>query len=430
MSRVSCRAVLVAAIGTALVGSYALGYLTDSDVHPPPMAGAYAYNTFGPGAPGFPQVGESYVDPVFGSTVRRVSDDYPNDHLGTAPYVKNGYWNADSTRYWAEFEIIDAQTGAVVRAGVGDGDGSFDPVDADTYYYFSGGSLMGYSVSSGSSAAVKTFTGALSGLGGSTDWIDRSGRYFVVRYDGSIKVWDRQDDVVYTSGAPSRNAGAGWYGISPDGSFLIIAADTGWYSYRIDHAGRSFGAETMFWNLCGDHGDLVSASDGNTYVVTYECHSVAAIFRVDVTLDQSAAGPQEQRDSNLQLFDTDWPDSGHISGVSKGALSDWAFVSVTSTDDGFDGDVSNWRAYESEIVMANVLTGEVRRLAHHRSRAGGYCAQPRVSASWDGTRAMFASNFNVDAGGSCGYSDLYVLEVDPGPPDTTPPAAPTGLSVQ
>jgi len=429
MPKAVCKKTLICSAGLLLTASVALAYLTDADVHAPPMSGQYAYNTFMPATAGFPGVGESYVDPVFGSSIRRVSDDYPNAHLGTAPYVKNGYWNADATRYWAEFEIIDAGTGAVVRSGIGDGDGSFDPVDPDTYYYFSGSSLMGYSVSSGTSSAVKTFGGALEGMGGSTDWIDRSGRYFAVRYGGSAKVWDKQDDVVYTSGAPAREAGAGWTGISPDGNWLVIAADGGWYSYRIDHSGRSFGAETMFWNLCGDHGDLVSASDGKTYVVTYECYSVAAIFRVDVTLDHSSATPQEQRDANLQLFDTDWPDSGHISGVSKGAFSDWAFVSVTSGDDPFDGDVSSWRAYKQEIVMANVLSGEVRRLAHHRSRNAGYCAQPRVSAAWDGSRAMFASNFNVDAGGSCGYSDLYVLEVE-SPVYDVPPAAPTGLLVQ
>src|SRR5207245_1673194 len=51
------------------------------------------------------------------------------------------------------------------------------------------------------------------------------------------------------------------------------------------------------------------------------------------------------------------------------------------------------------IVMVNVLTGAVQRLAHHRSRqADLYCRQPRVSANWDGTKVMFASNYGVTSG--------------------------------
>jgi hypothetical protein len=82
-------------------------------------------------------------------------------------------------------------------------------------------------------------------------------------------------------------------------------------------------------------------------------------------------------------------------------------------------DATWWnRPYMQEIVMANVVTGEVRRLAHHRSRSveAYYRAQPRLSVSWDGSRVMWASNFGADthfgdyASGE-GYSDIYALDV-------------------
>jgi hypothetical protein len=82
MPKAVWKRALACSTGLLLAGSYALAYLTDSDVHAPPMSGQYAYNTFMPATAGFPGVGESYIDPVFGSTVRRVSDDYPNAHLG------------------------------------------------------------------------------------------------------------------------------------------------------------------------------------------------------------------------------------------------------------------------------------------------------------------------------------------------------------
>ena len=61
--------------------------------------------------------------------------------------------------------------------------------------------------------------------------------------------------------------------------------------------------------------------------------------------------------------------------------------------------IATWWPLRQEIVMVNVLTGAVQRLAHHRSRqADLYCRQPRVSANWDGTKVMFASNYGVTSG--------------------------------
>ena len=34
----------------------------------------------------------------------------------------------------------------------------------------------------------------------------------------------------------------------------------------------------------GDHGDLLSASDGKTYMITAECYSIGAVFAVDVSI--------------------------------------------------------------------------------------------------------------------------------------------------
>jgi hypothetical protein len=57
-------------------------------------------------------------------------------------------------------------------------------------------------------------------------------------------------------------------------------------------------------------------------------------------------------------------------------------------------------------VAVNALTGEVRRLAHHRSRGIGqsYYYQPRISASWGGQYVEWPSNFNQS-----GLVDNYVV---------------------
>src|SRR3989338_1252490 len=59
--------------------------------HPPPATGTFAYNSFVP--PNTP--GASYVDPVFGSTVRRLSATGATDDI----YSRNMKWNADGTRF-------------------------------------------------------------------------------------------------------------------------------------------------------------------------------------------------------------------------------------------------------------------------------------------------------------------------------------------
>ena len=62
--------------------------------------------------------------------------------------------------------------------------------------------------------------------------------------------------------------------------------------------------------------------------------------------------------------------------------------------------------YRQEIIAINVLTGEVGRLAHHRSRSilQDYFASPRLSASWGGKVVGFASNFNRN-----GVNDIYMI---------------------
>ena len=425
------RAALIA-VGLLLLGSLpSEGFLLDDTTHRPPSTGGLAYystyGSFGPDQAGFPGKGQSFVDPVFGSTIRRLTSDFPNSSASDI-YAKNGFWNADGTRMIhgtpSGYSIIDTTTGAVVRTGVpGNFDGSFAPDDADTWYYFSGSSLRKYSISSGTTALVKSFGSTLGSLGGSVDWIDASGRYMVLRIGSSIRVWDKSTDTLYAGNVPG-GSDAGWIGISPDGKYVVATSgDVDKYSYAINHSANSVNTTgVLFWTLCGDHGDLVSASDGKTYLVTAECYTEAAIYAVDVSIPQSASNREKQRSDNRKLYHYDWNDDMHFSGVSKGAMKDWVFASVESYDDNFTSSVTTWRPYKQEIVMANVLTGEVRRMAHHRSRglSQSYYHQPRVSTSWDGAKVAWASNFGYNGGD---YADIYAINVSG---DSAPPPPPPG----
>jgi len=439
--------VVGALLAAAMFLQDAHAYLTGIGIQPPPASGTYGYNTFKPGTTGFPGIGQSYVDPVFNETVRRLTDETtPAQTAGSDIYSKNGFFNADNTLMYHRTAdnirtIIDPRNGAVVCSTVPvalPSDSSFDPVDPMVWYYFSGNELRRYIITAGScqpdANPVKIFGAALGKLGGSVDWIDASGRYMVLNIGGMVHVWDKQDDVLYSnpfSFNDYADNGNGWVGISPDGKYLATAgASMTHYSFAIDHVNRRLESPVLFWTMCGGHADLVSASNGKTYYVSFDCHTTGDIYRVDVTIPQSASAPGKQLTDNMRIVDLDtsggWHDvNGHFSGVSKGPLKDWVYVSIESTDDVFNAGVSPWRPYKQEILMVNVVTQEIRRLAHHRSRStsAAYYRQPRVSASWDGGIVAWASNFNLNNGFD--YADIYAITVSTsgggGGGDTTAP---------
>ena len=445
-------------------------YVADDAVHVPPTTGTQAYGVFGPSATTFPRRGGSYVDSVFGSTVRRVTAEFPYP-AGNDIYSKNGFWNADGTLMFHHAasgmkNIVSTQTGATKCVNVpGNFDGSFDPVDPDTWYWFNEGGtrLTRFSVATCRDVESVNLGRRLGGLGGSVDWIDSSGQYMVVNLGGLIKVLKKTARVpatlpsassVYGGVAVSASVGGGWIGISPDGNYVVTNTKDGYRSYALVHATATMSADVRFWTLCGGHGDLVSASDGRTYLVTFDCHGRdvvnnvelgAAVYAVDVTkpaTDDPAGISRQREPPNRKLFGlASWNDAdGHFSGVSKGRLRDWVFVSIESSDDAFGAAVDTFwtRPYTQEIIMTNAITGEVRRLAHHRSRGvnDNYRHQPRVSAGWgdcSGVPVAWASNFGQVQKNRqgrptgkpyAGYSDIYMIDLDGAIVPTDPSACP------
>ena len=434
LTRVMASALALSFLLTPVTGPRSVTaqtFVTDTAVHAPPSSGTYAYyatyGTFGPDQSGFPGQGQSYIDPVFGSTIRRLTNEL-NQQSESEIYSKNGYFNADGTRVHhrapSGHTIIDTRTGQVVVGNPAfNAESSFAPDDPDTWYSWAMGDTTMYknSISTGAHTAFKTFPGALGQLGGSVDWIDRTGRYMVVHVGGTFTIYDKQSDILYSGGVPDNFMGGpvsqgGWVGISPDASYVISSTPPIYsHSWKVDHTNHAVSTSpVLFWSLCGGHGDVMSASNGKTYYVTFDCNTTGSIYRADVSLPQTTSNVSQQLSQNMKLVQlTSWADvDGHFSRVSKGAFSDWVFASVETGSDGFTGSLSGWRAYEQEILMMNVLTGEVRRVAHHRSRgiSGSYYYQPRVNSAWDASVVGFTSNFGYS---SSGYADLYVL-VNPG----------------
>ncbi|MFT8131004.1 hypothetical protein, partial [Salmonella enterica] len=58
-----------------------------------------------------------------------------------------------------------------------------------------------------------------------------------------------------------------------------------------------------------------------------------------------------------------------------------------------------------ELLLANVDTGTVCRVGHHRSPSGDYWQEPHVNISPTGTRLLFGSDWGS------GAVDSYVVEL-------------------
>src|SRR5215470_5806350 len=432
--------------------------LTGSAVSAPPATGSFAYNTFIPAL----VPGASYVDPVFGENVRRLTTDHTPDDI----YARNMWWNADGTRYLHRatdgtpfpdyWDVIDVATGSITHTGLPNGgaisaaDGGFDPVDPNALYYYAANGIHRITLNANGTWSDALYFAPPAGaplrtLGGTLNWLDAKGRYMLVRYgaEPSVYLYDRQNLAAgpYANPIDATNYidPGSYIGVSPDGQFLVgyqsaplplgVNGSGQGVSWRLNNASRSVAAApNIFWSLCGDHGSFVSASDGHNYMVAYDCYSQAGLWRVDITNNASGLTEAQQQalpNNRLLLAFPTWNDFGHVSTMATG---DWGFISTEDGTDSFDsgsadaaGKITPWHAYRQEIIAINVVSGEVRRLAHHRSRSveSEYYSTPRLSASWTGNVIGFASNFNRSGGGTP-VVDVYAITFTP-----RSPAAPT-----
>jgi hypothetical protein len=428
------------------------GYLTGSASHVPPMTGTYHYNNFQPGTTGHPAVGSTYVDPVFSETILRLTANTA-EHSGENIYGRNGYHNADGTMmfHWLlgnACYVISTTTGSVLYSNIPTGvaayEISFDPLDPDAYYYFSGANLVRRVLSTSTNTTIHTFPAALETLGGSVDWISANGRYFSLAWNAGdgvkIRVYDKQTDTIYTGAVAGFVAGGGWAAITPNASHIVSQAGSAAYpnqehhSFAINHGTQTLSTTAVqFCGLTGDHGDLISCTDGKSYEVKPNS-DVAPFGMYRWDLDVSVAGltdTQQLTHATALILPSVIGDTEcHISCVSTGTYQNWCFISPEYSGDTFDSNPTGaWSNYRQEILAVNVLTLEVRRLAHHRSRSTGtnYFYYPRACASWNGNVVAWASNFNYN--NVVGYADLYAIRSPLGASDSTAPTAPTGVFI-
>jgi len=406
------RPTLLLALAVTCAPADALAHLIDREVRPP-----VNYYTLVP-----PAAGQSYIDPVFGTEIRRLSDarQSPNAaHVGNLAFIVNEYstmspFNQDDSRlllqHQSYFGLYDGE-GRYLEDLPFDIAASTEPrwsrQDPNLVYYVYGNSLKSYNVATRARSVVHAFTeyGRIGGRGESD-----------VCFDGDhlVLVGDDRDVFVYTlrtdtKGPVLDTTGHGFDSLylTPDDQVIVAWNQTG--------SARFAGSELFDRDLrflrqlttVNGHKDVGRDTDGQ-----------AVLFWIN------AADPQAPPDCQnavvkIRLADgqrtcllpLDWGLAVHISAPDSGA---WFVVSTFAPGDP-DPRLAGWRPYTDEILQVRVDGSEVRRLAHHRSRPfNDYWYTPRAAVSRDGRRLVFSSNHGLPA--ILGYGsynvDAYMVDLD------------------
>ncbi len=388
------------------------------------------YDTFVP-----PLVGGTYVDPVFGSTIMRVTNALTTpdvDEGGDLTWIEDEYstaaaFNGNNSNFILVHQSyfgLYSGTGVFLKSLPLEINASSEPrwsrKDNVTLYYHSANMLKSYNISTGAIAVVHTFSeySAISGNGEMDISLD--GDHFVLAGDSRyIFVYQISTDSKYTVFDTGGTAFDSLY-ITPHNEVIVSWYPTGTARYsgqelfdinmnflrQVGHADGhkhltvdTNGSEVLVWTNSNDPQPIANCQNGIVKIVL-------------VTAAQTC------------LAQLDWSLAVHITaGDGNGS----AYVETYAPSNP-EPNTSGWKAYTNELLQVKLDGSGVIRLAHHRSRPWNtYNYEPKMTISRDSSRLLFASNYNLQGidGYTSEYSDEYMIM--PGTasqPAATPPVTP------
>ena len=410
--------------GVLLLPAGARASLTDAASHPPP-----AYYTFAP-----PARGQSYADPVFGTSIERLSDATASSDDasgGNLVWVMNEYstmaaFNQDDSKFILQhdsyFGLYDGPTGQylgdlpfAVNAG---SEPRWSRTVPTLLYYIGGNQLASYDVASHVTTVLHTFGeyAAISGNGESD--ISGDGDHFVFagdqRYVFTYRISTGTKSPVYDAGGVRFDA----LYITPQNNVLIT-----WYGVG---AARQQGIEMFDGNMVflrqvtdtEGHMHLTRDTDGSEVLVWTNSADPHPICNNGVVKVNLASGQQ------TCLLSLDWSLAVHITCPDGNGS---CYVDTEAPAD--PNPAAAWPAYTDELLQVKLDGSGTARLAHHRSRPlNGYNWEPKLTVSRDGSALLFASNYGLQAtaGKPADYSDAYLIRLSAPPPGGGGPGGGTG----
>ncbi len=395
-----------------------------------------------------PVVNGSVTDPVFGSSMRRITDSGSNG-FATQIYSQLQAFSADNQYIlliedeWYTVRRRDTLATLLDASDTASwNDPRWHPTQADTIIHFDDNAdttlrLQFTNVNSGQTSTVFTFPATYTHIRSnqSFDEISLDGRFLA----GMATLSDG-DSMLFTLNIETGTLGAqmrlsadlyggacapdpqwgevepDWIGVSPLGNTMTV-------QWTRDGTTRCSGLETFNINTGAfvgrvydghQHGDMGVMADGTTeFFMTIEVNHPSGMEALSYRVLPGNATVQDP----VYLTLTDWMIE-HIS--CKGPSG----VCLITTRDNGNGSPD---PLEDELFLQNV-DGSVERLAHHRSSACGYWVQPRASWSKNGRYVIFATDWGSGICSSpvdLGAGDPYIIDLQGSstpPPDFTPTA--------
>lgn len=350
-----------------------------------------------------PAVMTSYRDSAFGTTIRRITD--VGSGIIKPLYSPTQAWNADESYlllYQVEHghRLYDGKTYAFIRdVAISPPDIEqvyWDTSDPDILYYIDGIQLVRYHVAADQKENYRTLTTCRNqAAADSHAWISWDSRFLGLQCDGTGPSFIYDIGAGTVTGSSTANPERGAPSMGASGALArwdIEVVDDTLKTVRtidvpvVEHSslGRLANGHDTYDAVVFDQGPRGS---GVGTLVTHDMTDGTA--RVIVGPDTGYPYP---------------PTGTHVSAVVY-ENPGWVFVSVV-------GDISGKGVLDQELLLANTNAGVevVCRIGHHRSQGkegpNGYWAEPHVTGSPTGTRAVFASDWSGGA-----TVDTYVVEL-------------------
>lgn len=386
-----------------------LNLVTDRDPHPMrPLAK--------------PEPGETYTDPAFGTRITRITA--AHESMGDDAVIKPCYstppaWNADESRLllWQrgvghvlyEGEPPYRRLGVLPLEAPSDESAVWwDPDSPDTLYYpseyrstdvASGVRLMMCRIEVGGPAdkVLATSTtlhdfaerplflprdGYTISAGGDPQWMSRKGKHVGLRIGKEAIVYSIAERELWLS-LPFTNVGIYKNAFIPSPSGLYYLFDRWVYDADTMELVATLGMANPYEHACAGlmtEGLIQAVDVWNTIDFDHPTlHGTLVTYTMDSGRARVIVGPR-----------TGYPYPPGGTHISSTGPADFVAVGIVGTGQG-------QTVLDNEILLANLATGQVARVAHARTFAGegrwGYWSETHVSISPKGTRIVFASDW-------------------------------------
>lgn len=350
-----------------------------------------------------PAKGESYVDPVFGTSIKRITD-----------AANTASWPSGKTLPWIEPEYstvcpfsLDCSFLILVHLdhfGLYKGDGTFigdtaiaasaEPrwsrTNPSLLYFHVGNTLKSYDAATNETKAVRIFSEYLA--------IDGKGESDISASSNTLVFCgDDREVFVYSIGTDSKGKTLDVTGRGVESLYLtaddqvLISWETG--AMDLYSAGVALVRNLTPYNSHKHMGRDIDGSPILVFCNSNDPKPIAPNAIVKINLTTGAV---------TLLLSLDWSLALHVSEINNGFVSIESYHNAASPG-------APWVEFTDELLLVKLDGTQVRRIAHHRSKVIDYTSQPKGYAKWDAAAKVWRWVFASNQGGA--VCDTYLATV-------------------